>query len=221
MTAEESELNESKFRRIRRVKRWLRPLPRRSNIHRYPILRFFAEAARKRTYLWSFRVENAVPAIYAGCIITLLPLYGIQIPLALLFAVLLRANLPIVAGLQIVSNPVTIIPIWFAAYQIGRHFLSVIGVDVARLGRVQVQALLHNFSHANWGENINPLLSAFAVTSLGSIMMGIFFGLIASFIYRIVAIRTAASYALILKKIKDHKARKTQAPFPTKTDSDA
>ena len=73
MTVEESELEETRWRRIRRVKKWLRPLPRRATIHRYPILKFFAESARKRIYLWSFRVENAVPAIYAGCILSLTP----------------------------------------------------------------------------------------------------------------------------------------------------
>ena len=84
MTAEESEFNQTKWRRIRRVKKWLRPLPRRSNIHRYPILKFFTEAARKRVYIWCC-VENAVPAIYAG-ILTLMPLYGIQIPTAIILA---------------------------------------------------------------------------------------------------------------------------------------
>lgn len=217
MTAEESELNESKFRRIRRVKWWLRPLPRRTNIHRYPVLRLFADAARKRIYLWSFRVENAVPAIYAGCIITLLPIYGIQVPLAFLFAILLRANLPILAGLQIVSNPITVIPIWFAAYQIGRHFLSVLGVEVMRLGRDEVQLMLDNFTHGQWGDNLHTVAIVFGVTSLGAIIMGIFFGLISSFIYRIVAIRTAASYKLILDKIHEHKIRKANSkpPYPS------
>ena len=74
-----------------------------------------------------------MPAIYAGCILTLMPLFGIQLPLSLLLALVLRANLPILAGLQIVSNPITVIPIWFSAYQIGRHFLGVIGVDAAPL----------------------------------------------------------------------------------------
>ena len=198
MTVEESELNQTMWRRIRRVKKWLRPLPRRTNIHSYPILRFFAEAARKQTYIWSFRVENAVPAIYAGSILTLMPLYGIQIPSAFLLALLLRANLPILVGLQVVSNPLTILPIWFADYQIGQMILSVIGLRVDPLNREEVRLLLDN------------LAATFSVTSLGAIVMGIFFGLIASFTYRIVANRTAASYALLRHKITLHKL-KTQS----------
>lgn len=205
MTAEESEFNQTKWRRIRRVKKWLRPLPRRTNIHRYPILNFFTEAARKRIYIWSFRVENAVPAIYLGSILTLMPLYGIQVPTAIILALLLRANLPIIVGLQVISNPLTVLPIWFAAYQIGRIILSVIGINVDPLNREEVRLLLDNFIHAAWGAKLNILATVYSVTSLGAIVMGIFFGLIASFTYRIVANRTAASYALLHQKIKERK----------------
>lgn len=201
MTAEENEYHKTKWRRIRRVKRWLRPLPRRATLHRYPILKFFAEAARKRAYIWSFRVENAVPAIYAGSILTLMPIYGIQLVLALLLALLLRASLPIMAGLQIVSNPLTVIPIWFSAYQIGRYFLGVLGIEALPLRRIEVQALLFDFTHGHWGDNLDRLFSVFGVTSLGAIVMGTFFGLVGSICYRIIASRTAASYAVLKDKI--------------------
>ena len=48
MTNETNRLFEEKRRRIRRLKRWLRPLPRRANVRRYPVLNWFAIAARKR-----------------------------------------------------------------------------------------------------------------------------------------------------------------------------
>jgi uncharacterized protein (DUF2062 family) len=210
MTVEESELNQTKWRRIRRVKKWLRPLPRRTNIHNYPILKFFAETACKRTYIWSFRVENAVPAIYAGSILTLMPLYGIQVPSAFLLALLLRANLPILVGLQVVSNPLTILPIWFVAYQIGQMIISVIGLRVDPLNHEEVGLLLDNFIYAAWGDKFDNLATVFSITSLGAIVMGIFFGLIASFAYRIVANRTAASYTLLRCKITEDKF-KTQS----------
>ena len=216
MTAEEAEFNRAKWRRIRRVKKWLRPLPRRTNIHRYPILKFFTEVARKRRYIWSFRVENALPAIYMGSILTLMPLYGIQVPVAIILALLLRANLPIIVGLQVVSNPLTVLPIWFAAYQIGRIILSVIGINVEPLNREEVRLLLDSFIHAAWSAKFDNLATVFSVTSLGAIVMGIFFGLIAGFAYRIVANRTAASYALLRRKIKDRKS-KIQSSHPKET----
>lgn len=207
MTVEESELTETKWRRIRRVKKWLRPLPRRANVHRYPILKFFAESARKRIYLWSFRVENAVPAIYAGCILTLMPLYGLQIIGALLLALWLRANLPILVALQFVSNPITVIPIWFSAYRIGRNCLELFGVEVDRLTRGEVRILLDNFIHGAWGEKFYQLFIVFSVTSLGALILGSFFGLLGSVLYRIMANRTAASYTLLREKIHQRKTK--------------
>lgn len=201
MSIEEREFHQTKWRRIRRVKRWLRPLPRRATIHRYPVLRLFSESARKRSYIWSFRVENAVPAIYVGSVLTLMPLYGIQLPLSVLFALLCRANLPILAGLQLLTNPLTIIPIWFSTYQIGRYFIGVVGIEAAPLARSEVQTLLYNFTHGQWGENVDRLLTVFGVTCLGAAVMGSFFGLIGSACYRIIAKRTAMSYAVLKDKI--------------------
>ena len=213
MTVEESELNQSKWRRMRRVKKWLRPLPRSTNIHSYRILRFFAVAARKRTNIWSFRVENAVPAIYAGSILTLMPLYRIQIPSAFLLAIIPRANLPIPLGLKVVSNPLTILPIWFAAYQIGQMILSVVGLRFDPLNQEEVRLLLDNFIYAAWGDKFDNLAATFSVTILGAIAMSIFSGRIASFTYRIVTNHTAASYTLLCHKITLHKLKNAISPL--------
>lgn len=213
MTAEESEFHETKWRRIRRVKRWLRPLPRRTNIHRYPILKWFAEAARKRIYIWSFRVENAVPAIYSGSVLTLMPLYGIQVPTAFILALLLRANLPILVGLQVVSNPLTVWPIWLADYQIGRAIISVVGIEVPPLNREELRIMLDNFVNGDWGDKFENLSTVFSVTSLGAIVMGTFFGLIGCIVYRIVANRTAASYVLLREKLHLKKSKDSKPPF--------
>jgi len=209
MTRRDKELREERWRRMRRVKYWLRLLPRRANIHRYPVLRHFAAEAKKRLYLWSFREADAVPAIYAGCILTLMPLYGVQLPLSLCLALLLRANLPILAGLQIVSNPITVLPLWLADYQIGRSVLGVLGVETLPLQRSEIRSMLDQLLTGNWGSQIDRALSVFGITSLGAIVMGLFFGVIGSFTYRMVARRTAASYRLLLEKIQRAKADKT------------
>ncbi|HCR37111.1 MAG TPA: hypothetical protein DIU37_03070, partial [Opitutae bacterium] len=52
---------QERYSRIRRVKKLLRPLPRRANIHRYPFIKWFANAAHKRPYLWSFRTKEVTP----------------------------------------------------------------------------------------------------------------------------------------------------------------
>lgn len=201
MTTEEHELNEARWRRLRRVKRWLRPLPRRTNIHRYPVLKFFAATAKKRVFLWSFREEHAIPAIYAGAILTLLPIYGIQLPLSLALALLLRANLPILAALQIISNPLTVIPLWVANYQIGHITLSIFGIETMPLRKPEILAVLEKFNSGDWGDNFELLITVFGVTCLGAVILGSFFGLIGAFTYRIVSRKTSASYQLLLRKI--------------------
>lgn len=208
MTTHEKMLKETRWRRMRRVKRWLRPLPRRSNIHRYPVLRYFAQAAKKRISIWSFREEDAVPAIYAGCILTMMPLYGIQLALALALAWWLKINLPILVGLQVVSNPITVIPLWLADYQIGRTVLSVIGIEAQPLQRGEIRLMLDQFFQGNWGGNFERLISVFGVTSLGALVMGSFFGLIGGFAYRIVARRSADSYHLLINRIHRGKENK-------------
>lgn len=208
MTLEESELREKAREHVRRVKKWMRPLPRKSNLHRYPILKFFAGFARKRSYLWSFRTENVIPAIYAGCILSFQPLYGIQIVLALILAIWLKANLPILFSLQLLSNPLTIWPIWFTSYQVGRNFLSLFSIDALPLRRHEVQIMLDNFTHGEWGTNLDRLSSVFGVTSLGATMIGLFIAVILSITYKVITNRTLASYKLIKDKLKKYRVDK-------------
>lgn len=87
---------------------------------RYPVLRRFAEPARRRPFLWSWKRPHTTRALYLGCILTCLPLYFVQIALAMLLAVVFRANLTVLAGLQMVSNPLTAPGMTFGAYQIGK-----------------------------------------------------------------------------------------------------
>lgn len=115
-------------RRIRFIKRLLRPLPRRATLHRYPIIKWFAQAARRRPYLWSFRVRAMTPAFFAGSVLALLPIIGIQIPLAALAALALRANLPTIVGLQLLTNVLTAAPIYGVTYLVGDFVCDLTGL---------------------------------------------------------------------------------------------
>jgi uncharacterized protein (DUF2062 family) len=108
-----------RFARVRRAKFWLRFMPRRARFHTYPIVGRFAAFARKRNYLWSFRYEQLRASFYAGSILALMPLYGLQLPLAFLVCLLFRTNFMILGGLQFITNPVTIAPVYFGTYKLG------------------------------------------------------------------------------------------------------
>ena len=110
-----------------RAKKLLRFVPRRAVFHRYPLIGRFADFARKRAYLWSFKSENMRPAFYAGSILSLLPVMGVQLPLALLLSLLLRANFMVTGGLQFITNPFTAAPIYYATHQLGAKLIQVSG----------------------------------------------------------------------------------------------
>ncbi len=55
-----------------------------------------------------------VPAILLGLFIAFMPLYGIQLITVLILALILKVNLPIIVGLQFISNPITLVPIYVA-----------------------------------------------------------------------------------------------------------
>lgn len=93
-------------------------------LHRYPIIGRFAASLRPRSYLWSIRRIDVQRAYYAGSIISFLPLFGIQLPLALLAALLLRCNFMILGGLQLVTNPFTAGPIYYLTHELGVEVLA-------------------------------------------------------------------------------------------------
>lgn len=164
--------------RIRRVKQLLKWLPRKGNIQRYPILKWFAKAARKRPLLWSFKVGQCTPAFYAGAIIAFLPFYGIQLPLAFGAAILLRANLPITCGLQLITNPLTMIPLYFVTYQLGRMVID----------------------FSSYGQGLNRVATEFNALIIGGIILGAAAGAILDLLYRLGAYEARKFNLLPLKK---------------------
>ncbi len=114
--------------RRKRMRRLLRPLPRRANVHRYPVIKWFAEHARLRPYLWSFKRAQVLPALYAGSVIALLPLYGIQAFIAFGAALLFRANLTVMVALQFLTNPLTVVPVYAFTGWVGATLMRTLGI---------------------------------------------------------------------------------------------
>jgi len=202
--SEDPRLRERRFGRIRRVKRLLRPLPRRSNIRRYPVLKWFSGTALRRMYLWSFRRAQVIPALYAGWVIALVPLYGLQLILSFVAALVFRANLVVLAGLQLVSNPLTVLPLWYLNYLVGNVFLNLFfGRSPVRYGKLFEEAKEkgHNFHETlrflvqeTRADGVNLILDLFGRlfggTFLGGILLGLLAGFVSSAIYRFLLRRT-------------------------------
>lgn len=191
-----------RFARIRRVKKLMRYLPRKATLHNYPFIKFFANTARKRHYLWSFRSTEVIPALYAGWILTMLPLIGVQIPIAFALALIFRANLVILVALQFISNTLTLVPIYTADYYIGHYILSFFGNEPQpSLNEVNVftselgfKEAFKNLDFSQMIEIGKKVMNGFRDMMLGGAIIGYVCGFISSVLYR-----------LIVKRLKNRK----------------
>lgn len=171
--------------RKKRVKRLLKYMPRRATLHRYPFLKYFAKDARKCSYLWSFRSSEVVPAIYAGCVLTFMPLVGIQTPIALGLAFLFRSNLMILVGLQFISNVFTVPPIYAADLYVGSTITSLFGSSsaVSNIDSFGADQGISFGSQGLWA------IRVFIEMMLGGVVIGSIVGAIAVALYKIFAAR--------------------------------
>ncbi len=191
MTEEESIRLEDRRRRIRRLKKWMRPLPRRSNIHRYPVLKWFSGMARRRSFLWSFRSREMVTALFLGLIVAFMPLVGIQMLIVFFIAFWFRANLPVIVALQWVSNPFTMGPIYYADYQIGMAMMELFGIAPEPNPLLQ-----SNYDWAHFElRDIGALLDTFPPMMLGGLALGSFLGLVVAVAYKWLAKWSKEPYA--------------------------
>lgn len=80
--------------------------------------------------LWSRSRKSVARAFGWGLFVAALPLPG-QTVIAALIAIGLRVNLPVAAVTVFVTNPVTMVPIYWVAYRLGAGMLGLDPVAVA------------------------------------------------------------------------------------------
>ena len=191
VTEDETMKLEDRRRRIRRLKKWMRPLPRRSNIHRYPVLKWFSGMARRRVFLWSFRSREMVTALFLGLIVAFMPLVGIQMLIVFFLALWFRANLPVIVALQWVSNPFTMGPIYFADYQIGLAMMELFSIAPEPNPLLQPD---YDWAHFEL-RDLGALLDTFPPMMLGGLALGSFIGLVVAVAYKWLAKWSKGPYA--------------------------
>jgi uncharacterized protein (DUF2062 family) len=200
MPPEEPQAREERFARLRRLKQFLRFMPRRAVMHKYPVIGRFAEVARKRAYLWSFKSAHVRPAFYAGSILSLLPVMGVQLPLAFILCLLLRGNFMVMGGLQFITNPFTAAPIYYATHQLGKTIIEASGfgqsletVDPVKVEPVEVTDASPRLEPAkvtppapaqeiHWGRRIGTAINALVI---GGVISGALLGLLLDLLWRL------------------------------------
>lgn len=68
--------------------------------------------------LWSLQRRGITLAFGAGLAVCFVPL-PVHIPLAVLIAVTARLNVPVLVATTWIVNPLTAVPVYYAAYQVG------------------------------------------------------------------------------------------------------
>lgn len=205
-TSDHPEQKKRRFARIRRTKWFLRFLPRKARFHRYPLIGRFADVARKRAYLWSFRSEDVRPSLYAGPIVALLPIMGVQAPAAFLLALLLRSNVMLLVGLQFITNPFTAAPIYYGTYQLGQTVIQASGFGVSTEvepldGLLTMEPEIHDHKTAPrelaWTQRLGTTVNSLVI---GGILAGGMLGFLLDQIWRYGAARTLAHRARVEKR---------------------
>ena len=132
----------------------LTPWPRASKPLRFRWKRFF-----RYLYLRFLRLKGSPRAIARGLAVGafagMFPLFGLQMLLGILLAVVFKGNKLAAAAATWLSNPLTYVPIYAMNYHIGRVLLRLDEVDVARQ------------SFTDWNQII-----AFGSDVLASLMVG-------------------------------------------------
>ena len=82
---------------------------------------------------------------------------------SLLAIFLVRANLPVLVALQWISNPITVVPIYYADYQTGMALLELVGMESELNPILQSD---YNWSHFRWAD-LGGLLDTFPPMMVG------------------------------------------------------
>jgi uncharacterized protein (DUF2062 family) len=163
------------------VRKWLRDrLPKPEVVQANRSLRWLGPLLR-RPWLWQLsrrRVAlGAAIGVFFGFLIPVL-----QIAMSAVFAVLLRANLPVAAVSTLVSNPFTYAPIFVLAYRTGSAILGE-QVDEAQLASLEQQAEDEERKPLSWADRAAAIgkpffLGLFIFATIGAVATWVLVNLI-------------------------------------------
>ena len=156
--------------------RWLRQhLPTRETLHENRLLRPFASQLGEPA-LWRLTRRSVPRAVALGLFVgVILPV--MHMLLAALMAIPLRANVAITVLATLLINPLTIPPIYYAAYQIGgwelNHDSGLAANGAAEQFSTELGRILFWIHHASGPIALGILTIAFAASVIGYVITAI------------------------------------------------
>ena len=117
--------------------------------------------------LWQFNRHSLNKAVYIGVLSAFFPLPG-QMLLALIGALIFRANVPMALGLTWITNPLTTLPIFYAGYYIGAKIMDVPMISLRIIGR-----MISDFSLWILSDGANPFITYKGTVSITAFCVGL------------------------------------------------
>lgn len=162
----------------KRLKAWL-PTPEKLQESR--IIRWFAPFLADPR-LWHMNRASLGRAVYVGVLCAFFPLPG-QMPLAIIGALIFRANVPMAIALTWITNPFTTIPVFWFAYSVGALILGEPIIGLRAIGVMLADLTLWIFGNGN---PPNPNVFSFEAFGLGLVICGAIFSVLAGVLFRFV-----------------------------------
>lgn len=162
----------------RSIKQWLSScLPSENELRRHYFLRHLVKLISSPK-LWHYNRQSIAIACFIGLFVAMIPL-PMQMLIAATWAVAFQANLPMSVSLVWISNPITIPPLFYLAYQLGAWVLQIETADLASVELSWEQlSLAQLFSEQLSMELISQNLSSiWAPLLIGSLIIGTVLGL--------------------------------------------
>ena len=172
-----------KNKRWQRVKKFLRYCPSRATLQKHFIFRKFGSLFLI-PQLWSFAYKPMRNAYYAGWILTWFPVMGIQIPCAILLALVCRANLLVLITLQLLSNPLTIGFMYPMEFYVGKWLCGWLPFPIAFIEQANLHDLLFAIKSGSWGTLISIGAGGFCLACIGGTLIGIACALVTCWVHK-------------------------------------
>ena len=147
-----------------------RYLPEKEHIHNHGGMHLLSSYLHEPN-LWHIHRRSSAGGAAIGMFCAFIPL-PIQTLLSAAFAIIFRVNLPLAVVFSLFSNPITMPPIFFFAYQLGAMLLGVNDKNI-------------NFSFS-WEWISTTLIPIWEPLVLGSLILGTISSLLTYFIIRLV-----------------------------------
>lgn len=141
-------------------------LPTPEKILESRTLRLFAPYLADPRF-WHFNRHSLNKAVYIGVLSAFFPLPG-QMLLALIGALIFRANVPMALGLTWITNPLTSLPIFYAGYYVGAKILDVPMIRLRVIGR-----MISDFSLWVLSDGANPFITYRGTVSIAAFCVGL------------------------------------------------